>query len=313
MSLQPNEVKTEHIATGAVTTPKIADEAVTTDKLKDGAVKTEKIATGAITGSKIGEAQIYGSKLRDGAVRSEKIAAGAVTTAKIGEAQVTGSRLQDNAVTTEKLSNNAVTRDKIVNGAVTLAKLAFVPPTIIRPILPPVSTGEIATGAITQTKLADGSVSPAKVEAIDTPADGEVPSYNQAQGKFEWKPQPTPPPAINTMFVPRQTPAPNADFTNFPTLDNWVVDGLDLSSIVPAGATAVALSVQAESYAGNRVAFGLRQNADNPWMRINLFTGPDAAPNTNFAILKLDSDRMLDYFRTTGMDEIYVTVHGWFI
>jgi hypothetical protein len=35
---------------------------------------------------------------------------------------------------------------------------------------------------------ADASVTPAKLSAVDTPADGEVPSYQAASGKFEWKP-----------------------------------------------------------------------------------------------------------------------------
>jgi len=32
----------------------------------------------------------------------------------------------------------------------------------------------------------DNSILPLKLLAIDTPADGEVPSYNQEEGKFEW-------------------------------------------------------------------------------------------------------------------------------
>lgn len=33
-----------------------------------------------------------------------------------------------------------------------------------------------------------GKVKPSDLDAIDSPANGEVPTYNAAQGKFEWKP-----------------------------------------------------------------------------------------------------------------------------
>lgn len=40
----------------------------------------------------------------------------------------------------------------------------------------------------------DDSIPPVKIQAIDAPVDGEVPSYNEAEGKFEWRPAPVPPP-----------------------------------------------------------------------------------------------------------------------
>ena len=200
MALQPNEVKTEHIANDAVTTPKIADEQVTSAKIKNSAVTAEKLAAGAVTGSKLSDNAVTGSKIRDGTVRSEKIAPGAIITAKIGELQVTSSRLQDKAVTTEKIAGSAVTTEKIANGAVTPAKLSFTPPSVARPITPPITTDEIGAlqvtsfklqdGAVTKEKIADASVSPAKLEAINTPADTEVPSYDQATQKFKWVPLP---------------------------------------------------------------------------------------------------------------------------
>jgi len=190
MSLLPNEVKTENIASGAVTTPKIGDGQVTRNKLQDTSVTTEKIAVGAVTGSKIGEAQIYGSKLRDGAVRSEKIASEAITTSKIGEQQVTGSRIKDNAITTEKIANNAITTSKIVDRSVTPAKLSFTPPSIARPITPPIIAAEIATDAVETAKIKDGAVTVPKLAQDAAPNDGDIFSYNAATGKGKWIPPP---------------------------------------------------------------------------------------------------------------------------
>jgi hypothetical protein len=274
MTLQPNEVKTEHIANGAVTTPKIADESVTTAKLKDGAVKTEKIATGAVTGSKIGEAQIYGSKLRDGAVRSEKIAAGAVTTAKIGELQVTGSRLQDKAVTTEKLANNAVTTEKIANGSVTPAKLSFTPPSITRPITPPLSGVEIADGAVTKSKLA-----------------ADIASY-----------------------VPRKAAVADKQKSDFAWDNQMHANGLDLSGIVPAGTKAVVLLVDLARATGNTALGIGPDMAGSPVTSSFNWVTEQRTEDDKCWVLPIDSDRLMDYsLGPNEPDFVEVTVIGYFI
>ena len=184
MSLQPNEVKTENIASGAVTTPKVGELQITNSKIADGAIKTEKIATGAVTGSKLADNAVTGSKIRDNTVRAEKIAAGAITQTKIGEQQVTGSRIKDNAITSEKIANNAVTTAKILDRSVTPAKLSFTPPSVVRPITPPVSSAELATASVETDKIADGAVTPPKLSftpatrPLDPPiAEAEIGTY----------------------------------------------------------------------------------------------------------------------------------------
>ncbi|MBI4834073.1 MAG: hypothetical protein HY811_04540 [Planctomycetes bacterium] len=170
MALNPGEVKTENIASEAVTTPKIGELQVTSSKLQDGSVKTEKLATGAVTGSKLADNAVTGSKLRDGAVKSEKIAAGAITTSKIGELQVTGSRIQDKAITTEKIAGSAITTEKIANGSVTPAKLSFTPPAVARPLVPPLVAAELGTNCVEEDKIAPNAVTVTKIadNAIET-------------------------------------------------------------------------------------------------------------------------------------------------
>jgi len=46
----------------------------------------------------------------------------------------------------------------------------------------------IEDDAVKEQHIKDGNVSPDKLKAVDAPADGEFPSFNQAQNKFEWKP-----------------------------------------------------------------------------------------------------------------------------
>jgi hypothetical protein len=397
MPLNPGEVKTEHIATGAVTTPKIADEQVTSAKIKNSAVTSEKLAAGAVTGSKLADNAVTGSKIRDNTVRSEKIAAGAVTTAKIGEGQVTASRLQDRAVTSEKIARNAVTTEEIADGAVSATKLSFTPPSVARPITPPVVTDEIAGGAVTTPKIADGNVTPAKLsftpatrpltppvtsdeledasvtpakleavdapadgevpaynlaqdkfewksagggvtkhtdltdkevagvidhandsippiklQAIDAPADGEVPTYNQAQDKFEWKPSGGG--AVEGLFVPRRVTTWDFNQTAFTRDYTWHLDGLDLSAIVPAGATAVLLRVYGvSSVAGDSLS--IRTNgtdAAHNYAYLQMKVAGGGAECGQF-ILPIDPDRKLDYDIAPGFYSMQVHIVGWYI
>ncbi|MFH1231349.1 MAG: hypothetical protein V1709_07630 [Planctomycetota bacterium] len=214
--LQVASVTTEKIANGAVTRDKIGEKQVSSSRLKDASVTTEKIVTGAVVTSKIGDGQVTtpkiganavdSSKLADLSVTTKKIQDGAVTTEKIATVSVTTAKIAGGAVTSGKLGTNAVTTEKIANGAITPAKLSFVPPSVARPITPPVTTDEIAdasiiaqkiaTSAVTKIKMAsnsvgyleiiNGSVEPRHIRAVDSPANGEIPSYNQAQERFEW-------------------------------------------------------------------------------------------------------------------------------
>ncbi|MBI4834814.1 MAG: hypothetical protein HY811_08365 [Planctomycetes bacterium] len=243
MALNPGEVKTEHISTGAVTTPKIGELQVTSSKLQDGSVKTEKIATGAVTGSKIADGTVYGSKLRDGAVKAEKIAAGAVTTAKIGELQVTGSRLQDKAVTTEKIATGAVTTVKIANGSVTPAKLSFTPPSVARPLVPPLVAAELGTNCVEEDKIAAGAVISSKL-AVNSVETDKIKDGAVTPAKLSFTP------AGGSQIV---------DFSqNLPVYQNAGSDDfglqVDLSALVPDGAKAI--FVELEHQAGQVMNFG---------------------------------------------------------
>jgi len=309
MSLLPNEVKTENIAAGAVTTPKIGDEQVTSAKLKNSAVTAEKLAPGAVTGSKIGDGQIYGSKLRDGAVRAEKIASGAVTTPKIGEQQVTSSRIKDGSISEEKIARNAVTTEKIANASVTPAKLSFTPPSVARPITPAVTTDEIGDAQVTPAKLsfvplARPLVPPIAAAEIATDAvetakikDGAVTPAKASVGFGR--------------YVPRSAAVWDLQSANFTRDGNWHVDGMDISSIVPVGAIAIVLQIEyAQTTSDSYLIF--RQNDTRLPIRLNNQVGIQI--NSFNVIMPIDADRRIDYAVNDSLDVVIgVAVLGWFI
>ena len=91
----------------------IANNAVTTDKLSSSAVSTAKIANDAVTSDKIA----------DSAVVTDSLSSSAVSTAKIADGAVTGAKIASGAVSLNKLASDSVGTAKIIDQAVTLAKL----------------------------------------------------------------------------------------------------------------------------------------------------------------------------------------------
>ena len=128
------------IADGSVTTAKIANDAITADKIAPDVSFTP--ADGSITAA----------KLANDAVTTDKLVNGAVTTDKLGSGAVTTNKLDGGAVTANKLGNSAVTTGKIAFGAITPAKLD----TSYLPLAGGTMSGNI-TFANTQTFPSSGS------------------------------------------------------------------------------------------------------------------------------------------------------------
>ncbi len=91
------------VADGSVTTVKLADDAVTTNKIAPGAVGNSDLATNAVsTGTIV-----------NGSVGADDLANDAVTTGKILDDAVTSDKIAANAVGTAGLLNGAVTSEKL--------------------------------------------------------------------------------------------------------------------------------------------------------------------------------------------------------
>jgi hypothetical protein len=139
---------------GLVSGKKIAKNAVTSKKIKNGEVKNKDLGLNAVNSSRI----------LDGQVTTGDLADQAVTTGKIADLAVTTGKLADNAVTTGKIADNAVTTGKIADAAVTTGKLAD----------NAVTTGKIADNAVTANKLGPNSVTGPKLANINTVPSADI-------------------------------------------------------------------------------------------------------------------------------------------
>lgn len=81
--------------------------------LADGSVTTPKIADSAVTENKLASQSVSSKKIKDATIGASKLGANSVTTSKIADKAVTFEKLDDNSVTTSKIEDGAVTTKKL--------------------------------------------------------------------------------------------------------------------------------------------------------------------------------------------------------
>ena len=177
----------------------ISNEAVSTAKLRDGAVMEAKIANEQVTTSKIGPDAVTNAKLADNSVAIEQMQDNSVDTPELVDAAVTNqklddnsvslSKMQDNSVDTPELVNASVTNDKLDDNSVSLSKMQDNSVDTAELVNLSVHTSKLNTYAVTNTKLATDSVSTVKVQdnAITEPklAANSVTNRQIADGSID--------------------------------------------------------------------------------------------------------------------------------
>ena len=170
-SLADDAVTSAKIADGAVGSADLAANAVTGGKIADGTIAAVDVAGGqvvkSVNGLKDAVTLVAGSNVTitpsgnslsisastGGGVGTGDIADNAITTAKILDGAVTSAKIIDGTVVSGDLANGAVTSAKLASSAVTSAKIAD----------GTIASGDLAADAVVSAKLADGSVTSAKI------------------------------------------------------------------------------------------------------------------------------------------------------
>ena len=112
------------IADDAVVTAAIADDAITSALIADDAVVSAAIADDAITAALIADDAVGSAAIADDAITSALIADDAVVTAAIADDAITSALIADDAVVSAAIADSAVVTAAINDDAVTLAKMA---------------------------------------------------------------------------------------------------------------------------------------------------------------------------------------------
>ena len=110
--------------TGTYPNPLIANLAVTSNKIANDAVTTSKIPLLAITNNRLANDAITSSKFQNGSVTNAKLALNAVTSDRIADGAVTSADVLNNTLTEADLATNSVGQAEIQTDGVAATEVA---------------------------------------------------------------------------------------------------------------------------------------------------------------------------------------------
>jgi len=117
-------VGSDFLVDGAIIEAKIATNAITTAKILNDAIDNDKIAANAVNTNQIAADAIVANKILAGEIGANHIAANAITAGKINTDAVTAGTIAAGAVTAVKIDTDAVTANKIAAGTITGNKIS---------------------------------------------------------------------------------------------------------------------------------------------------------------------------------------------
>jgi len=121
--LPDDSVGGDQLQDAAVTTPKLAPQAVTKAKIDNEAVGTAQLESEAVTEAKIGPFAVTEPKILSGSVTEDKISEQAVTEPKVADDAIATKHLQDAAVTGPKIPDDSIATGHLQDKAVTGPKV----------------------------------------------------------------------------------------------------------------------------------------------------------------------------------------------
>ena len=161
--LANDAVETNKIKDGAVSAAKLADSIITSSHIVNGTIETADIKNNAITSAKIADDAVDTTEIKNGAVTEAKINAGAVSHVKLAVDAVESDNIKDANVTHAKLATDAVEVDNIKDATITGTKIAANTITATNIAGNEITAAEIAAGTITNTEIANATIENAKL------------------------------------------------------------------------------------------------------------------------------------------------------
>jgi len=110
--------------TGTIVETQIADNSISTGKIKANAITANEIAAGTITGNKIAANTIEAGNIAAGTITGNEIAAQTIAAAHIITGTITATQIATNTITANQIAANTITAGQIATGAITANEIA---------------------------------------------------------------------------------------------------------------------------------------------------------------------------------------------
>lgn len=136
----------------------------TESQIANDAISRDKIVDGAVTGSKLGNGSVSEVKIRDASITSAKIGTAQIQSAHIQDLAVGTASIQDLAVTQGKIANLAVGTAQIQDASINNAKIATLAVGTANIIDASISNAKIANASVDTAKIKDASITNAKID-----------------------------------------------------------------------------------------------------------------------------------------------------
>jgi hypothetical protein len=155
-----DSINADKIADNAVTTAAIIANAITSDEIATNAVTADAILANSVTASEIAANTIIAGNIATNAITADAILAGSVGANEIAANSITAGEIAANAITASEIAANAVEAVKINAGAITTIKIAA----------NAITSGTIAANAIIADKIATNAITSGKLLITGTGA-----------------------------------------------------------------------------------------------------------------------------------------------
>ena len=151
--------------TGTIVETQIADNSISTGKIKANAITANEIAAGTITGNKIAANTIEAGNIAAGTITGDKIAAQTIAAAHIITGTITATQIATNTITANQIAANTITAGQIATGAITANEIAVGTITGNKIAAGTIEAGNIAAGTITGNEIAANTIEAGNIKA----------------------------------------------------------------------------------------------------------------------------------------------------
>jgi len=161
-------IDTKDITDGSITTIKLIDKVITSEKIDEATITTAHIKDANITEAKIEDASITTAKIKAANITNALIEDATITGAKIKDAEIGSAHIKDGSIDNLKIDRGSANKLVIVdadisNASISGAKIRDATIDTAQIALGAIKTALIDTEAVGTAQIANGSITDAKI------------------------------------------------------------------------------------------------------------------------------------------------------